>query len=726
MIQSIILVAVGILVIVVIGYLLAYATFFKKVKPGKALVRTGRGDTLVSQKSMWIIPLLHSVEEMDISLKQVTISREGKDGLICKDNLRADIKVAFFVRVNPTDTDVKNVAQTIGCARASDPELLKILFEAKFSEALKTVGKRFDFVDLYNTRNELKREILEVIGDDLNGYSLDDAAIDYLEQTPIEYLDEDNILDAEGIKKIRDLTAQQITQANKIQREKEKEIRKQDVEAQEAILELDKQLTEKEEVQKREIAEIRARELAETRKVQEEESLKSEVARLAKERELGIQKENKDRDVLVARKNKERAEAVESEKVTRDKELEETERERIVAIARIEKEKAIEEEKKNIQDVIRDRVAVEREVVEEQEKMKDTEAFANADREKKVALTRAEQKAQEELVVKIKAAEADKNAAELIAEKRIIEANALRTSIDKEAEAKKIMADATAEEHASIGLAEARVMEAKAEAKQKEGESEAKVLEQKAQAEAKGIEMKGEAQSEANRKLGLVEAQLDIERGMAEAQVLEAKAKAQEKMGIAEAQIIEQKGLAEAKGVEAKANAMKKLDGVGKEHEEFKLRLEKEKEIELAKISIQRDIANAQAQILAEALKSANIDIVGGEQQFFDRISNVVSMGKSVDSLFENSGHLKELKESLLGDSNGNGDFAGNLRNFISQFSVSSDDIKNLTISALIMKMMNQTSDADKKGILNNLLNTANTLGISNSSVQTLGLNPAN
>jgi hypothetical protein len=34
--------------------------------------------------------------------------------------------------------------------------------------------------------------------------------------------------------------------------------------------------------------------------------------------------------------------------------------------------------------------------------------------------------------------------------------------------------------------------------------------------------------------------------------------------------------LADAAGIEEKANAMKKLDGVGKEHEEFKLKLEKE------------------------------------------------------------------------------------------------------------------------------------------------------
>ena len=103
------------------------------------------------------------------------------EGLICKDNIRADIKVAFFVRVNKNVEDVLNVAQIIGTERASDTDTLTNLFEAKFSEALKTVGKKFDFISLYEARREFRDEILGIIGTDLNGYILDDCAIDYLE-----------------------------------------------------------------------------------------------------------------------------------------------------------------------------------------------------------------------------------------------------------------------------------------------------------------------------------------------------------------------------------------------------------------------------------------------------------------------------------------------------------------------------------------------------------------
>ena len=128
----------------------------------------------------------------------------------------------------------------------------------------------------------------------MNGYRLDDAAIDYLEQTPLEKLNQDNILDAEGIKKITDLTSREQIQSNHIRREKEKTITKQNVEAREAILELQRQQAQAEEKQAREIAEIQARERAQGEVVGHQENQRSEVARIAAEEEILIAEENKD------------------------------------------------------------------------------------------------------------------------------------------------------------------------------------------------------------------------------------------------------------------------------------------------------------------------------------------------------------------------------------------------------------------------------------------------
>ena len=261
------LIVIGVVLLIIIGMIILIAKWYKKVAQGEALVRTGVGGVKVSFNGMFIVPVFHRSEVMDISVKAMEITRMGKDGLICHDNLRADIKVVFFVRVNKSMEDVINVAQTIGCERASDIQTLNNLFEAKFSEALKTVGKTFNFVDLYEQREEFRKKIFQMSAQDLNGYTLDNCSIDYLEQTPLEFLKADNILDSEGIKKIVELTAEQNMKANFVRREEEKTIKRQNVEAQESILEPDRQLAEKEERQKREIANIKAREEAERVKV---------------------------------------------------------------------------------------------------------------------------------------------------------------------------------------------------------------------------------------------------------------------------------------------------------------------------------------------------------------------------------------------------------------------------------------------------------------------------
>ena len=654
----IVAVVFGFVIGAVIITAMLYASLFKKVRKGSALVRTGMGKTKVGLDGIWVFPAFHRVEEMDLSVKRLEIDRSGSGGLICKDNMRADIKVAFFVRVSPTDEDVIRVANSIGCQRASSLDAIEQLFDAKFSEALKTIGKRFNFTELYEERETFREEILKLIGTDLNGFSLEDAAIDYLEQTPLESLDPDNILDAEGIKKITELTATQAKLANFIQRDKEKVIKQQDVETREAILELERQQAEAEAKQKREVEAVQAREQAESAKIQSEETLKSERARIATEEEVEIATQNKEREVLVAQRNKERTDAVEQERVKRDRELESIDRERVTTLKEIEKEKAVEIQKKEIQDVIKERVAVEKTVVEEQQKILDTEAFAGADREKQVALTLAEKDAQEGLIKKIKEAEAAKEAAQLHADQELYE---------------------------RVKLAEAD--------------------KQAAELHAEEIVILAEAEQTSSEKLAVAK------RTLASGVAAETAA-----TGLGEAEVIGAKADAEARGITSKAEAMKKFNAAGKDHEEFKLELEKEKAVELAEIDVRRSIAAKHSEIVAEALKSAKIDIVGGETTFFDKITGAIAQGKAVDRLVDNSATLSNVRDTFF-----NGDpeyFKTQIASWIDQFGISSEDLKNVTISALLTRMMGDAEDDATRNQLGSLLGAAKRFGLAGDQAE--------
>jgi len=64
----------------------------------------------------------------------------------------------------------------------------------------------------------------------------------------------------------------------------------------------------------------------------------------------------------------------------------------------------------------------------------------------------------------------------------------------------------------------------------------------------------------------------------------------------------------------------------------------------IASMDAGKSIAKENAEILAIALQKAHIDIVGGEEHFFDNFAKSLSLGKAVDGLAEKS----EVVQMLL------------------------------------------------------------------------------
>jgi len=677
-------IAIGAVVLMVIVILLVISRLFRKIDQGKALIISKVRKVDVTFTGAVVLPVLHRAEVMDISVKTIEINRAGQEGLICRDNIRADIRITFFVRVNKTVEDVIKVAQAIGTARASDEATLQELFNAKFSEALKTVGKQLDFVDLYTKRDDFRDQIIRVIGTDLNGYSLEDAAIDFLEQTPMTQLDPANILDAQGIRKITELTAIEHVKTNEFQRNEEKEITRQNVDAREAILELERRKADAEARQNREVQTARAREEAEIAKVQAEERLKAQAAQLRTDEQLGVQNENRAREVAVAEKNRERVIAIESERIEKDRQLEVISRERDTALSRIAKDKELEVEKRAIAEVIRERIAVDKTVAEQEETIKRLRAVEEAERLRQTVIIQAEAEAQERLVKDIKAAEAAEAAAKFEARSRLVTAEAEQQAAELEARAKIRLAEGTQAEAAAAGLAEVRVRERDAEAIEKVGRAEAVVEREKALAKA-----------EATAKIGLAEVEVERQKAITVADALRDKLKG------------------EAEGLTEKAAAMAAMTDATREHEEYRLRLEMEKDIRLAGLEAQRELAQAQASVIAAGLEKADIDIVGGDTMFFDRLVGAVSMGKSVDGFIDHSQTAQTLAKPWL---NGDSSFTQDIGRMIG--GLDTNDVKNLTVSALLLKLIGSGGQQSDK--LQELLDTANRLGIGDQSVNGL------
>lgn len=208
-------------VLMVFMGLFLFSQYYHKAAPHQALIRVGLGGTKVSFSSMLSIPVLHKLDRVDLSPQKLVIERKGKEGLILKDSIRADIKVDFILSIPNTAADVKHICSNLGAKKASDLETIRHLFEALFSEVLKTIANAYDFADVLPNLEQFKRDILSQIGIDLQGYSLDTCAIDYFEQTPLDQLDPDNIQDAQGLLKIQQVTNKALKKTLALKKEAE-------------------------------------------------------------------------------------------------------------------------------------------------------------------------------------------------------------------------------------------------------------------------------------------------------------------------------------------------------------------------------------------------------------------------------------------------------------------------------------------------------------------------
>ncbi len=387
--------------------------FFIKAEPGEALVKTGFGmeGPQAYLSSAFVLPLLHQVDKLDLTVKTVRIERRGKQSLSCADGIRAEVEVDFYVKINSEKEAIEKVARSIGCGRASDKRVLRELFEAKFADALKTAGAKLEFDQLYHNRQAFRDEIIKAMGgtgegpDDLekDGYHLGDVAIQYLEQLELEMHDEDNVLDARGRKEIAERTSEEAESANERLRQKEVTIAEQDREARLRQLSIEENIAEEEAAQEREIKETEAREQAQTEQTIAEQEQKSEEARIRKEQNIQVSEEERERSVeeaeikrqesvALAEEQKQKEVALAEEERQKEVALAEEERQQEIETAEVERERSVnvaEEEKRQDVEITR----IEREAAEaEAEKQKLVKLEATAEQEKEYLRAEEEKK----------------------------------------------------------------------------------------------------------------------------------------------------------------------------------------------------------------------------------------------------------------------------------------------------------------------------------------------
>ena len=124
---------------------------------------------------------------------------------------------------------------------------------------------------------------------------------------------------------------------------------------------------------------------------------------------------------------------------------------------------------------------------------------------------------------------------------------------------------------------------------------------------------------------------------------------------------------------------MKLFDAVGKDHEEFKLRLNKDKDVELAQIRVQADIASSQATVARRSAQDTRRSTSSAAKGSSSTASPARSPpAKPSTGSSKTATRSTDVKETFF-----NGDpeyFHTQVAGYIDRFGLTSEDVKNLSV----------------------------------------------
>ena len=381
-----ILLGFGALLTVVSIVLTLITQWYQRASAEEAIVRTGMGGSkVIIDGGIMAIPVVHRITRVSLKVIKLTCVREGPDALITKDYLRADVHSEFYMRVGATPEQVLNAARSFG-EESGTEEKIDAKVGEKLISALRSVAAKHELAELHSDRESFASAVQELVAKEIepNGLTLETVTISRLDQTDPAHLNDNNVFDAQGKRKITEITTAALVARNVLERTAEQATTEKNVSTRKSVLTL-----------QQDQAMAEAEQQMQVNKVQAEKQREADVYRIEQERQTQQAQIVADQSVRQADIAKEQT--IQTTEVDKVKTVEVATRDQQIAIAQKEAERAAAE-----------RARFEAEAAREQanQQVKTVEVVAGAERDARQRLIGAENEAQQALVRKQKDADA--------------------------------------------------------------------------------------------------------------------------------------------------------------------------------------------------------------------------------------------------------------------------------------------------------------------------------
>ncbi len=412
-INALMIASIVIFSLIAIGIILA--KLYVRSSKERAYVRTGfGGQKVIMDGGALVFPVLHEVIPVNMKTLRLAVVRSNEGGLITQDRMRVDVEAEFYVRVAPSEDSIANAAQTLG-ARTVDPDKLKDLIEGKFVDALRAVAAEMTMEQLHEKRADFVQSVQNAVMEDLrkNGLELETVSLTSLDQTARQFFKADNAFDAQGLTKLTETVEDRRKKRNEIEQDTRVDIETKNLEAEKKQFEIARNMEYARLEQVQEVETKRAHQEAEIAQQQAEQKRVAREADIEAERRV-------DQAKILSQK------AVETEDILKAQSVEISKQEQDIAVAKKSQEKSHAEG-----EAAKARAAM----VREEEAVVTVRETAVANRNKDIALVKAQESAEKEAIDILVAADADKKSS-------LDRAESIRTVAQANADEIKIKADA--------------------------------------------------------------------------------------------------------------------------------------------------------------------------------------------------------------------------------------------------------------------------------------------
>lgn len=425
----------GFVGLVVIGLIIA--RLYRRTTKEVAFVKTGLGgEKVILDGGAIVLPVFHEIVPVNMRTLRLQVDRKNEEGLITADRMRVDVTAEFYVRVRPTKESIAKAAQTLG-NRTLQPETLKELLQGKFVDALRSVAAGLSMEQLHERRSEFVQSVQMSVSEDLqkNGLELESVSLTNLDQTMRQFFKEDNAFDATGLAKLTSITEAKRDERNKIEQDTRVSIELKNLEAERKSLEISRDVELAGLSQRRELEFAKAEQESLVRATQAQRRREAEEARLMeerKEKEAAILAEQAVRERDIAR-----LQAIEEREIAAKRQVESADilRQQSVDISKQEADIVVAQKSEEKSKAEASAALAFAEKVKQDEAVDTVRETAIANRQKEIRLIKAQEQAQIEAIDVTVRAEAERKAAEDLAEAKLTEARAAAERIRIVAEA---------------------------------------------------------------------------------------------------------------------------------------------------------------------------------------------------------------------------------------------------------------------------------------------------